>query len=125
MYQWNFFVFNACDVNDSYWIVYVYMWNWMFESSVIITGGKQRSDINTTYALRDGAITLSRSVVAARESLSGVFQGSLEAYSPGACSQVSRRSDILEADITWQWEVSQVTQQESLSGATGENPLLM
>ena len=67
----------------------------MFESSVIITGGKWRSDINATYALRDGAITPSRSVVAARESLSGVFRGSLEAYSPGACSQVSGRSDIL------------------------------
>ena len=113
VYQWNFFVFNACDV-------YVYM----FESGVIITGGKWRSDINMTYASHNGAITLSRSIVAAHESLSGVFQGSLEAYSPGACSQVSRRSDILEADITWQWEVSQVTQQESLSGAAGENPLL-
>ena len=71
------------------------MWNWMFESGVIITGGKRRSDINATYASRDGAITPSRSVVAARESLSGVFRGSLEAYSPGACSQVSGRSDIL------------------------------
>ena len=67
----------------------------MFESGVIITGGKQRRDINVTYALRDGAITLSRSVVAARESLSRVFRGSLEAYSPGACSQISGRSDIL------------------------------
>ena len=94
MYQWNFFVFNACDVNDSYWIVYVCMWNWMFESGVIITGGKRP---NATHASRDGAITPSRSVVAARESLSGVFQGSLEAYSPGACSQVSGRSDILKS----------------------------
>ena len=40
----------------------------MFESGVIITGGKRRSDINVTYASRDGAITPSRSVVAARES---------------------------------------------------------
>ena len=69
----------------------------MFGSGVIITGGKRRSDINATYASRDGA-TPSRSVVAARESLSGVFRGSLEAYSPGACSQVSGRSDIL-ADL--------------------------
>ena len=64
----------------------------MFESGVTITGGKRRSDINATYASRDGAITPSRSVVAARESLSGVFRGSLE-----ACSQVSGRSDILAA----------------------------
>ena len=45
--------------------------------------------------VRAGSITTSRSVVAARESLRGVFRGSLEAYSPGACSQVSGRSDIL------------------------------
>ena len=67
----------------------------MSESGVIITGGKWRSDINATYTSCNGAITLSRSVVAARESLSGIFRGSLEAYSPGACSQISRRSDIL------------------------------
>ena len=72
----------------------------MFESGVIITGGKRRSDINATYASRDGAIP-SRSVVAARESLSGVFRGSLEAYSPGACSQISGRSDIL---IAWSFK---------------------
>ena len=71
----------------------------MFESGAIITGGKRRSDINATYASRDGAITPSRSVVAARESLSRVFRGSLEAYSPGARSQVSRRSDILRRRI--------------------------
>ena len=41
--------------------------------------------------VRAGSITTSRSVVTARESLSGVFRGSLEAYSPGACSQVSAR----------------------------------
>ena len=59
--------------------------------------------------VRARSITTSRSVVAARESLSGVFRGSLEAYSPGACSQVSGRSDILEMDdeaktstlVTW------------------------
>ena len=67
----------------------------MLESGVIITGGKRRSDINATYVVRDGSINLSRSVVAARERLSGVFRGSLGAYSPRACSQVSGRSDIL------------------------------
>ena len=46
--------------------------------------------------VRDGSITPSRSVVVARERLSGVFRGSLEAYSPRACSQVSGRSDILK-----------------------------
>ena len=49
--------------------------------------------------VRAGSITTSRSVVAARESLSGVFRGSLEAYSPGACSQVSGRSDILAMNV--------------------------
>ena len=63
----------------------------MFGSGVIITGGERRSDVNATYAPDPSP----RSVVAARESLSGVFRGSLEAYSPGACSQVSGRSDIL------------------------------
>ena len=67
----------------------------MFESGMIIMGGKRRRDINVTYVSRDGAITPSCSVVAARESLSRVFRGSLEAYSPGACSQISRWSDIL------------------------------
>ena len=55
----------------------------MFESGVIITGGKRRSDINATYASRDGAITPSRSVVAARESLSGVFRGALRLIALG------------------------------------------
>ena len=58
----------------------------MFPSSVIIAGGKRR---------RDGPITPSRSVVATREGLSGVFRGSLRAKSPEARSQVSGRFDIL------------------------------
>ena len=76
------------------------MWNWMLESGVIITGGKRRSDINATYVIRDGSINPSRSVVAARERLSGVFRVSLGAYSPRACSQVSGRSDILSTLAT-------------------------
>jgi len=43
---------------------------------------------------RDGPITPSRSVVATREGLSGVFRGSLRAKSPEARSQVSGRFDI-------------------------------
>jgi len=58
----------------------------MFPSSVIIAGGKRRCD---------GPITLSHSVVATREGLSGIFRGSLRAKSPEARSQVSRRFDIL------------------------------
>jgi len=61
----------------------------MFPRSVIIAGGKRQRDG------RDGPITPSRSVVAAREGLSGVFQGSLRAKSPEARSQVSGRFDIL------------------------------
>ena len=68
----------------------------MFGSGVIITGGKRRSDVNATYATyAPDPSPRHVQVVAARESLSGVFRGSLEAYSPGACSQVSGRSDIL------------------------------
>ena len=89
MYQWNFFVFNACDVNDSYWTVYVEMNVWERRDNY----GRE-TEKRHLRDVRDGA-TPSRSVVAARESLSGVFRGSLEAYSPGACSQVSGRSDIL------------------------------
>ena len=64
----------------------------MFGSGVIITGETEK---RRQCDVRAGSITTSRSVVAARESLSGVFRGSLEAYSPRACSQVSGRSDIL------------------------------
>ena len=49
------------------------MGNSMFMSSVIVTGGKQRHDINMTH------LTLSCSAVAACQGISHVFQGSLNA----------------------------------------------
>ena len=68
----------------------------MFGSGVIITGGKRRSDVNATYAPDPSPRHVQLWL---HESLSGVFRGSLEAYSPGACSQVSGRSDILQSGL--------------------------
>jgi len=61
---------------------------------------------------RDGPITPSRSVVATREGLSGVFRGSLRALSPEARSQVSGRFRlhlcgpglaVVHSSVTFEW----------------------
>ena len=61
----------------------------------MLESGGRETEKRHQRDVRDGSINPSRSVVAARERLSGVFRGSLGAYSPRACSQVSGRSDIL------------------------------
>ena len=61
----------------------------------MLESGGRETEKRHQRDVRDGSINPSRSVVAARERLNGVFRGSLGAYSPRACSQVSGRSDIL------------------------------
>ena len=61
----------------------------------MLESGGRETEKRHQRDVRDGSINPSRSVVAARERLSSVFRGSLGAYSPRACSQVSGRSDIL------------------------------
>ena len=112
-WQWRFFVFKACDVNDSYWTVNVEMNVWQRRDNY----RRETEKRHLRDVVRDGAIRPSRSVVAARESLSGVFRGSLEAYSPGAGSQVSGRSDILVHTINdlGQGEVEEGVRQDQPS----------
>ena len=115
-WQWRFFVFKACDVNDSYWTVNVEMNVWQRRDNY-----RRETEKRHLRDARDGAIRPSRSVVAARESLSGVFRGSLEAYSPGACSQVSGRSDILQVIRFRKWVTSCNINSPDFNKSTGSS----